>query len=82
MAEHPDLTAELDAAEAIVTGRAEAIVTEWGSLDSSGRLFVYGHDEFVARSVVASRERYGLHDTLVRRTVTYGPWEEAPPGSS
>ncbi len=80
MADRPDLTAELDAAEDIVTGRAEAIVTEWGSLDSSGRLFAYGHDEFVARSVVASRERHGFHDTLVRRIVTYGPWEEASGG--
>ena len=30
MPDIPDLTAELDAAEAIVMGRAEAIVTEWG----------------------------------------------------
>src|SRR6266702_1339497 len=62
MTDHPDLTAELDAAEDIVTGRVESVVTEWGSLDSLGRLFAYGHDEFVARSVVAARERYGLHD--------------------
>jgi hypothetical protein len=72
----PDLTAELDAAEEIVMGRTESVVTEWASRDSSGSLFAYGHDEFVARSVVASRERYGIHDVLVRRTVTYGPWEE------
>jgi hypothetical protein len=75
----PDLTAELDAAEAVVMDDA-TVVTEWASRDSSGRLFAYGHDEFIARSVVASRERHGLHDVLVRRTVTYGPWEEASGG--
>ena len=73
-----DLTAELDAAEAIVMGQAETVVTEWASRDSSGSLFIYGHDEFVARTVIAARRRRALDDVLVRRTVTYGPWEEVP----
>ena len=29
----PDLTAELDAAEAVVTGCAETMVTQWASRD-------------------------------------------------
>jgi hypothetical protein len=64
------LAAELDAA---------AAETEWGSRGPgpAAGVFRYGTDEFVARSVVAARGRRGIRDVLVRRTVTYGPWEDA-----
>jgi hypothetical protein len=86
MSPEPDLTSELDAArkelaEAIVTGRAETVVTEWG---------VRYDDLSQEPAVVGSgpdNERRARHEvacwpdgTLVRRTVTYGPWEEAPDG--
>jgi hypothetical protein len=66
------------AAEAIVTGAAAA-ETEWGSRGPgpAAGVFRYGTDEFIARSVVAARGRRGIRDVLVRRTVTYGPWEDA-----
>jgi hypothetical protein len=73
----PDLTAELDAAGDIVTGRAEAVVTEWGfELPGSPvQVLSYGTGEGIARNVARYHE-----GTLVRRTVTYGPWEEAGDG--
>ena len=79
----PDLTAELDAAEAVVTGRAETMVTQWASRDPEGSVFVYGADavalsEAAARSAVNARRRHGSADVLLRRTVTYGPWREVP----
>jgi hypothetical protein len=78
--DEPDLTAELDEAEAIVTGRAEAIVTEWGVRYGEGRVDVYGsspRSEHLARLDVASGPLSGP-EVVVRRTVTYGPWEECP----
>jgi hypothetical protein len=74
----PDLTAELDAAEDIVTGRAEAIVTEWGVRVpyEVPRVAPYGSDEWAARRDVARGKDLGY--ALVRRTVTYGPWEDVP----
>ncbi len=72
-----DLTAELDAAEDIVMGRAGSVVTEWGvrydDLSPSAAILGTGPDN----------ERRARHEvtcwpesaTLVRRTVTYGPWE-------
>ena len=45
MADHPDLTAELDVAEDIVTGRVEAVVTEWGVRSPSGYVTRLGSDE-------------------------------------
>ena len=51
----PDLTAELDAAEDIVMGRVEAVVTEWGVRRwAEGVYQSYGDGdggEAVARSV-------------------------------
>ncbi len=75
LSEEPDLTAELDAAEEIVTGRAEAIVTEWGMRhdDCLTDVHDYGRDKEAARQSVADHAR--LNGRLVRRTVTYGPWE-------
>ena len=34
--------------------------------------------ENAARGVVAARNQRGHPTVLVRRTVTYGPWEEMP----
>ena len=75
----PDLTAELDAAEDIVMGRAETVETEWGVRWPGRRGGVQdcGDDEDTARSLAAHRERTGIGGALVRRTVTYGPWEDA-----
>ena len=69
----PDLTAELDEAEAIVTGRAEAIVTEWGMRhdDCLTDVHDYGRDKEAACQSVADHAR--LNGRLVRRTVTYWP---------
>ncbi len=76
MTEHPDLTAELDAAEDIVTGRAEAIVTEWGvRYGDEGRVAVFGSSPRSER--LARMDAAASPDVLVRRTVTYGPWETA-----
>lgn len=75
----PDLTAEPDAAEAIVTDGA-TVKTEWGvrygDLSETAAILGAGPDnERRARHEVAC-----WPDTaaLVRRTVTYGPWEEIP----
>jgi len=75
----PDLTAELDAAEDIVTGRVEAVETEWGVSrrgPSGFSLANYGtHEELARTDAQAGR------GSLVRRTVTYGPWEAVNDGS-
>ena len=83
MGSDPDLFAELDAAEAIVMGRTEAVQVQWGSRDESGKEFIYGSNaialpEASARAAVASRARHGCRDVLLRRTITYSPWEEVP----
>ena len=74
MADEPDLTAELDAAEAIVMGGA-TVKTEWGMRhdDCLTDVHDYGRDEKAARQSVTDHAR--LNGRLVRRTVTYGPWE-------
>jgi hypothetical protein len=83
----PDLTAELDAAEEIVMGRAEAVVTEWGVDCTDGRgehRVNFGESQYGsesdARAMIDRDQRNGIgdHNVLVRRTVTYGPWEEVP----
>jgi hypothetical protein len=75
-----DLTAELDAAEDIVTGRVEAVVTEWASRDLGGSaVFEMRYlGEEAARHVVEARNRNGVPCVLLRRTVTYGPWVKTP----
>jgi hypothetical protein len=69
----PDLTAELDAAEAIVLDGA-TVKTEWGvRYDEQGNVGIYGTS--------SDHERWARMDAdgvLVRRTVTYGPWEAVP----
>lgn len=74
----PDLASELDAAEDIVMGRAETVVTEWGMRhdDCLTDVHDYGRDEKAARQSVTDHAK--LNGRLVRRTVTYGPWEEVP----
>jgi hypothetical protein len=83
MPDIPDLTSELDAAEEIVMGRAEAIETEWGvrrpDLASGVRnCGSDGDSEQFARYIAADQEKRGITGALLRRTVTYGPWEEVP----
>jgi hypothetical protein len=81
LSDEPDLTRELDEAEEIVMGRAESIVTEWGVRTGSrsildGQVAFCGFDragESRARELAA-----GDPGALVRRTVTYGPWEVVP----
>jgi hypothetical protein len=76
----PDLTAALDEAEDVVMGRAETVVTEWGirHADAPDGVWKYGTDEQRARKErgLVYRAAEGPA-TLVRRTVTYGPWEAA-----
>ena len=82
MNEGPDLTAELDAAEAIVMGTATT-ETQWGVRTPSGYVTRIGSDEEaakMARTLAGDWEREGHPDALVRRTVTYGPWEEISGG--
>ena len=62
-------------------GRAETVATEWGIRrpDLFSGVFNAGNDEDsekVARDLAAEYEQKGITDALVRRTVTYGPWEE------
>jgi hypothetical protein len=76
----PDLTAELDAAEAVVM-HGVTTETEWGvryKSASGEHAANYGSDEEgekVARMAAADYRKLG--GALVRRTVTYGPWEPA-----
>ena len=75
MPDKPDLSAELDAADAIVTGGATA-ETQWAvrfQISGLGHMDTWGSDEAGARRAVA---RYRPDGILVRRTVTYGEWEE------
>jgi hypothetical protein len=84
LSDEPDLMAELDAAEAVITGGA-TVVTEWGvdCTDGRGEHRVnfgdskYGSED-EARAMIDRDQRNGIgdHDVLVRRAVTYGPWEE------
>jgi len=59
-------------------GRAEVIVTEWGMRhdDCLTDVHDYGRDEKASRQSVNDHAR--LNGRLVRRTVTYSPWEPAP----
>ena len=82
MPDVPDLTAELDAAEAIVMGGA-TVETEWGVRrpDLTGGVFNAGSDEDaerLARLVASDQQQRGVHGALLCRTVTRGPWEEVP----
>ena len=78
MSPEPDLTAELDAAEDIVMGRAERVVTEWGVRALSGYVTKLGSDEEaakMARMLADDHAAAGNPGALRQRTVTYGPWE-------
>jgi hypothetical protein len=53
--------------------------TEWGYRDGNGEIVNMGEDgQPTALSVIHAAERVGWHRTLIRRTVTYGPWEKVP----
>jgi hypothetical protein len=83
MPDKPDLSAELDAADAIVTGGATA-ETQWAvrfQISGLGHMDTWGSDEAGARRS-AGGAYGGWHGTLVRRTVTYGPWCEVPDASA
>jgi hypothetical protein len=56
------------------------VETEWGSRgpDPASDVFELNLGEEASRSVVARRNERGIPTVLVRRTVTYGPWEEMP----
>lgn len=81
----PDLMAELDDAEQIISGTAERIVTEWGVRweDDAGwhatTVGEYGPDgEKRARSLVGALARGFTNDVgVVKRKVTYGAWRDA-----
>lgn len=88
MSTEPDLTAELDAAEEIVMGRAEAVVTEvwWGVRYTSacGRHVTSYGDEENARDEITRSNRLhrDMKADLLRREITTitTPWEEIPNG--
>jgi hypothetical protein len=69
----PDLTAELDAAEDIVMGRVDAVVTEWGVRYENHDL-PYGTSHLSEQ--MARRDARTDQAVVIRRTVTYSPWEE------
>jgi hypothetical protein len=78
--DEPDLMAELDDAERIMTGEVEKIVTEWGVRQGSDTytLGEYGPAGGQrARCLVADFRRAGRPATLVSRKVTYGAWQDA-----
>jgi hypothetical protein len=53
--------------------------SEWGYRDDKGEIVNMGEDgQPTALSVIHAAERVGWHRTLIRRAVTYGPWEEVP----
>ena len=75
----PDLMRELDEAEEIVMGRVESVVTEWGVRRRDNGNDVPCANEYLARLNAAGKnDRSFLAGTVIRRTVTYGPWEEVP----
>ena len=78
----PDLMAELDDADRIISGEAEKIVTEWGvhwGMQTGSRVYSYGTDETGARmSAVDAARVPDVTATLVSRKVTYGAWRDAP----
>jgi hypothetical protein len=81
----PGLTAGPAAAGDIVTGRVAEVRTEWASReispDPAGGIVRYRTlSEATVRGILAIRARRGFRDVLLRRTVTYGPWEEAGGG--
>ena len=80
LSEEPDLTRELDAAEAIVTGRAEAVVTEWGVRydHHGGKVGILGTGPDNERRARHEVTCWPDTSSLVRRTVTCSPWEEVP----
>ena len=81
MSDGPDLTAELDAAEEIVMGRAESVKTEWGVRQPGDGIVIPNANEYLARLNAAGQNGVPTSmdgGTVVRRTVTYGPWEEVP----
>jgi hypothetical protein len=80
LSDEPDLTAELDEAEEIVMGRAESVVTEWGVRydDLSREAAVLGSGPDNERRARHEVRCWPDSAVLVRRTVTYSPWEPAP----
>ena len=74
MSDAPDLMTELDAAEDIVMGRADRIATDWAVACLCGgvrEILVYDDEEDARRHLLLHSGSY-----LVRRMVTYGPWED------
>ena len=76
--DEPDLLRELDIADDIVSGRVDKMETEWGWQEPDGSVFESNLSEAAARAVTARIRRDSRPVTLVRRTVTYSPWEEVP----
>jgi hypothetical protein len=80
----PDLTAELDAAEDIVTGRAETVATEvwWGVRYTAGsgeHITSYASDDEARKEIIRSnRLNRDTRHALLRREITTitTPWEE------
>lgn len=77
MADEPDLMAELDDADLIISGDAEKIVYRWGVRWSSGYLRRYGRGtegETVARMSAADALKSDQGASVVKQKVTYGKW--------
>lgn len=80
MLDQPDLTAELDDAEQIISGEVEKIVYRWGIKFCAGEPGEHvskpGWNEQATRQWV---EQYdgGKPCVVVRQKVTYGVWQDA-----
>ena len=65
--DEPDLTRELDAAEEIVMGRAESVVTEWGVRRADG-IDIHCASEYLARLNAAGKN--GVRTRMASRTTS------------
>ena len=82
----PDLTSELDAAEEIVMGRAETVVTEvwWGVRYTAGcgeHVTSYASEDRAREEIDRSNRLHrDMKADLLRREITTitTPWEEVP----
>ena len=83
MSPEPDLTAELDAAEEIVTGRADGpVITEHAQLMSGGGFHVWNTEPYIEEiyplaQKIKAGQRFG-GKVYRRRVIVVEDWTEVP----
>jgi hypothetical protein len=77
MPDEPDLSAELDDADLIISGKAAEVRTEWGvRLEDGSLLTNYGDGgSAAARKLAAWSTPPGM--AVIKRKVIVGNWEDA-----